>query len=268
MLREHAARLVGVALERGVEQGAVFGMHVARHGGLTQRQVAIALGLVVQDGHEVLDPARRAGRDQDLVEHAVALFPLLAIFAAGELFLGAGQAVEGRHQVRFPGLVATGDRLAQGLAFEHHTGLGDVGKVFERHGRDPEPALALGDDEGVGNQQGQSLAQRGAADAVVVLHVLDTQLFARRQAALYDVPAQVPVGGLDEGLGRGRRSFSSAGAMGRARVHGGVEYRVRGSRNGRMPYASTHRRHSINLDIAKVSRQNDAVAKLARLVVQ
>ncbi len=200
MLAEDRGGLVGVAFHRGLQQGLVLGMHVARDRLQEQRQAAVALGLLVQDGQEMLDPARRAGGNQHLVEDPVAFFPFLPVVDADPLFLRLAETVEGGEQVALPGVVAHRDRLAQGFALQHHAGPRDVGEVLDRHRGDAETALSLADDQRIGDQQRQRLAQRAGADAVVVLQVLDAQFLAGRQAAFDDVPPQVAVGGFDQGL--------------------------------------------------------------------
>jgi len=123
---------------------------------------------------------------------------------------GLGQAVEGGQQTGLPRIVAHGDGLAQGVAFEHDAGLGDVLEVFERHRGNAEAALSLADHQGVGDEQGERFAQGAGTDAVVVLEMLDAELLARGQAAFDDVAPQGTVGRFDQGLRLGDEAFGSS----------------------------------------------------------
>ncbi len=79
---------------------------------------------------------------------------------------------------------------------------GDVLEVLDRDRGNAKAALALGDDERVGDQQQQCLAQRAGADFVLVLgDVFDAQLFARRMHAFDDVATQPLIGAFDQRLG-------------------------------------------------------------------
>jgi len=68
--------------------------------------------------------------------------------------------------------------MAQGLGLEQDAGAGDVLEVLDRDRRNAEAPLALGDDEGVGDEQQQGLAQGARADLVVILQVLDAEFLA------------------------------------------------------------------------------------------
>ena len=66
-----------VALDRGFEDQAVFGAHIARDVGYRDRQAAIAVGARRQLAAKAEQDFRLASRDERLVEGLVALLPLL-----------------------------------------------------------------------------------------------------------------------------------------------------------------------------------------------
>ncbi|CAB3918793.1 hypothetical protein LMG1860_06269 [Achromobacter denitrificans] len=153
----------------------------------------------------MVHPPRRTGADQFAVELAVALLPFFeaGVGVGGQALLGLAEAMEGGEHGAFPVVVADGDGLAQGLGFEQHAVFGDVAEIFQRDGRDVEAALAVGDDERIGHEQGEGFAQRAGAHAVVVLQVFDPQARAGRKPALDDVAAQADVGRAHQGVGGG-----------------------------------------------------------------
>ena len=77
MVGEDAGGFLNIAGQRCIDDGLVFRMHVAGNRLAKQGQAPIALRLEVQDVLEMANLAGRAGGDQDLVEHPVALFPFL-----------------------------------------------------------------------------------------------------------------------------------------------------------------------------------------------
>ena len=62
--------------QRGVHDGAVFGLKVAGRVGVGQRDAAIAFVLVVDQPAQPLQPRTFAGGDEGLVEGAVLVFPI------------------------------------------------------------------------------------------------------------------------------------------------------------------------------------------------
>ena len=147
------------------------------------------------------------------MEGLVAQFPLfpVAFGAFLELGLGAGQHVERRDHVGFPGVVAALDGLLQGRGFEKDAGSGDILEVVQRDRRDTKAALPLGHDEGVGDEQLQGLPQGAGAHGVVVLEVFDAKLLPGRVNPLDDVAAKPSVGRFGQGLGFIRRAAGNVG---------------------------------------------------------
>ena len=175
VLGEDARCFFRVAGEGGIDDGLVFRMDVPRDGIAEQGQPPVTLGLVIQDGLEMADPAGRAGRDQHLVERPVAQFPFLAggLGTVGELLLGAGQQMEGGHHAGLPGVVPVLDGLLQGGGFQQHAGAGDVLEVVEGDRCDAETALPLGHHQRIGDQQLQCLPQGAGTHGILVFEVFD-----------------------------------------------------------------------------------------------
>ena len=132
---------VGVAGERRVENALVLGVDVARDRALRGHEAAIALGLLVEQGVQAMQPGRRAGGDQRAMEIAVALleFARRAGRVVAQPLLGLREPVEGRDDVALPGLAADGDRLPQRLGLDQLAHFGQIAEVLERRGATRKP---------------------------------------------------------------------------------------------------------------------------------
>jgi len=106
----------------------------------------------------------------------------------------AEPVVRGEYAV-FPGFVAGGDGLAQRLAFDEHARLGQLREVVAGDLGDPETAVIQPDDEGVGSEPGQGLADRAHARAVATLQGLQAQGRAGCELAADDVVPHLQVDG-------------------------------------------------------------------------
>lgn len=104
--------------DRRAVQVFMLAMHIPRRPGLgadhAHRDVAVALGVAVEDAEQVAAPRRVVAGDQRLVERAVRVFPLRTAHAL-RAALGLAQPLERRDQRRLPGRPAVPDRQPQRL---------------------------------------------------------------------------------------------------------------------------------------------------------
>ena len=96
MCAGEAERELGVARQRRVENALMFGVDIARHGAARDGHAPVALGVLVEQRVEAVQPRRRARRDQGAVEIPV---PLLELRRScdrilAQALLGLGKAVE------------------------------------------------------------------------------------------------------------------------------------------------------------------------------
>ena len=101
MFAREPAGEIGVARQGCVENALVLGVDVARDRPLRRDEAAVALGLLIEQGVEPMQPRRGAGGDRRAVEIAVARleFRRSAGRIIAQALLGFRQPVEGGDDV-------------------------------------------------------------------------------------------------------------------------------------------------------------------------